>query len=106
MRIVTFALADLAPEAYTAQAEQIAAAFIAWPVLLTKVWLADPDTNTYGGVYVFASRDAAQASRDTAVFGGLLDSPHFAELSIREFAVLDGPTAVTGGALTQRQRTT
>lgn len=103
VRIVTFTLADLSPEDYTAHAERIAGAFTAWPGLLSKVWLADPATNSYGGVYVFESPDAAQASRETAVFAGLLDSPHFAELSIREFDVLDGPTAVTGGALTGRQ---
>ena len=99
VRIVTFALADLSPEAYTAHAEQIADAFTCWPGLLTKVWLADPADNTYGGVYLFESRDAAQASRGTAVFAGLLDSPHFEDLSIREFDVLDGPTAVTAGRL-------
>lgn len=105
VRIVTFTLADLSPEAYTAHAEQIAEVFTAWPGLLTKVWLADPETNTYGGVYVFGSPDAAEASRDTAAFAGLRDSSHFAELSIREFDVLDSPTAVTGGALARRQCT-
>lgn len=106
VRIVTFALVDLSPEDYASHAEQVAGAFTAWPGLLTKAWLADPATDTYGGVYVFESRDAAQASRDTAVFTGLLDSPHFAELSIREFDVLDGPTAVTGGTLTDAGRCT
>lgn len=99
VRIVTFRLEGLSPEAYAGHADHIADAFRSWPGLLTKVWLADPDANTYGGIYVFTSRDAAEASRDTDVFASLLASPHFADLSISEFQVLDGPTGVTGGVL-------
>lgn len=97
VRIVTFHLADLSPEHYAAHCDRIADVFNAWPGLISKVWLADAASNTYGGVYLFESRRAAEASRETEVFAGMRANPHFADLSISEFDVLAGPTAVTAG---------
>lgn len=95
LRIVTFHLTGLSPREYAAHAQQIADVFTGWPGLLSKVWLADAENNTYGGVYLFDSQQAAEASRHTAVFTGMLTSPHFTDVSITEFDVLEGPTAVT-----------
>ncbi|MDN5860161.1 MAG: YdhR family protein, partial [Pseudonocardia sp.] len=64
-----------------------------------KLWLADLETGTYGGIYLFDSRAAADASRDTEIFSGMVADPEFADLTIREFAVLAAPTAVTAPAV-------
>ena len=53
--IITFALDGITEPDYEALCEQVAPAFAAVDGLQSKVWLADPDTNTYGGVYTFAS---------------------------------------------------
>ena len=98
-RIVTFRLDGPSHEAYVAQADAIADAFAAWRGLLSKVWLADPHTGRYGGVYVFESKAHADASRQSPEFLSLMCLPTFANVRVDEFEVLDDPTAITGGPL-------
>jgi hypothetical protein len=102
VRIVTFQLADLPPDAYQAHALEVADTFTAWPGLLSKVWLADAAAGTYGGIYVFDGQEAADASRRTDAFAGMVANAHFTDLSIAEYEVLAAPTAVTGGPLGAR----
>jgi hypothetical protein len=94
IRIVTFAL-TVPAEAYAEHARQVAAGFTAWPGLLAKWWLADPGSGTFGGVYLFASRADADLSRETDLFRGMFTSPALTDVAVREFDVLDEPTAIT-----------
>lgn len=98
-RVVTFRLAGLSADEYRAVAEGAATAFAEWTGLISKVWLADDDRNTYGGIYVFESPAAAAASRDTELFQAMTANPAFTDVTISEFSVLTGPTTVTGGPL-------
>ncbi len=99
VRIVTFHLNGITPELFEQHCEQIADGFNEWPGLVAKVWLSDRETNTYGGVYLFESRAAADRSRTTDTFAGMCQNPGFADLSVREYATLEGPTAITASAL-------
>lgn len=94
VRIVTFAL-TVSHDDYVALAEQVAPAFAAWPGLQAKYWIADRDANEYGGVYVFDSKQAADASRETDLFQALAANPAFTDLRVVEYDVLAAPTAVT-----------
>lgn len=94
IRTVTFAL-EIPPGEYLSQATAIAPAFGAWPGLLAKWWLGDADSGTYGGVYLFATRDDADRSRETDLFRGMNTNPAFKDVTIREYDVLDAPTAIT-----------
>ncbi len=95
VRIITFRLDGLDAAAYRAHTEQLAPTFAEWPGLVRKVWLADGPEGRYGGFYLFTDQTAADASRDTEVFRGMTANPHFADLRVEEFAVLDAPTATT-----------
>ena len=97
-RIVTFRLDGVANAAYQDHVDAVAPAFTAWPGLLAKVWIADSAAGTQGGIYLFADRESADRSRDTDVFRSMAANPAFADLSVREFDVLDGPTAITAPA--------
>ena|SRR5690242_17472681 len=94
VRIVTFGL-TIPVEAYTAQAVHIAPGFTAWPGLLGKWWLADHNSGTYGGVYLFASRQDADRSRETELFRAMFANPALKDVTIAEYDVLDAPTAIT-----------
>lgn len=94
IRIVTFSL-TISREDYLAVTEQAAPAFLSWPGLLSKHWLADDTTGRYGGVYVFASKEAADASRETELFSGMASNPAFTDMDVVEYDVLEGPSAVT-----------
>jgi hypothetical protein len=94
IRIVTFGL-DVPVEDYTCLAVDAAPAFATWPGLLGKWWLEDVASGTYGGVYLFASREDADRSRDTDLFRGMAADPALRQVTVREFDVLDAPTALT-----------
>jgi hypothetical protein len=98
-RIVTFHLAGVSADDYLTVAEDAAASFAEWPGLISKLWLADHHSNTYGGIYVFESPAAAAASRDTELFQTMAANPAFVDVTITEFTILPGPTATTGGPL-------
>ena len=96
IRIVTFRLDGMTTKEYETQAAALATAFTQWPGLRAKFWLADKESEIFGGVYVFESRAAADRSRSTALFAGLTGNTAFADLIVREFDTLAEPTAVTG----------
>lgn len=102
-RIVTFRLAGLTGAEYRQLAADVAPAFTEWPGLMAKVWIADDD-GTYGGIYLFADRAAADRSRDTDLFRSMAANPAFVDLSVREFDVLGEPTAITAADLGQGAR--
>jgi hypothetical protein len=94
-RIVTFRLDDLTTADYLDHAISVAPAFAAWPGLLAKVWIADDETGTYGGIYLFDDRESADRERDTDLFRSMATNSRFTGLSVQEFDVLDEPTAIT-----------
>ena len=94
IRIVTFGL-TVPAEAYNAHAVQIASGFTQWPGLLGKWWLCDTASGTFGGVYLFASRYDADRSRETDLFRGMVTNPALKDVTVREYDVLDAPTAIT-----------
>ena len=95
IRIVTFKLNGIDEGEYLAMTEAIAPAIAEWPGLRSKTWLADPASNTYGGVYLFDSTEAADASRHTEIWHQMHTSPVFADLSVTEFGTIEAATALT-----------
>lgn len=96
IQIVTFQLDGIDAETYSGVCDEMAPAFAAVPGLQAKLWLADCDTNTYGGVYVFCDADAQAAFAGSDLFAAVASNPNLAGVSSRAFDVLPGPTAVTG----------
>ena len=102
IRIVTFGL-NIPADTYTAHAVHIASGFAAWPGLLGKWWLADTPSGTFGGVYVFATRSDADRSRESDLFRGMFANPALTNLTVREYDVLEAPTAMTTQAFSAGQ---
>jgi hypothetical protein len=94
IRIITFGPV-IPAEAYTAHAVHIAPGFTAWPGLLGKWWLGDTASGTFGGVYLFASQHDADRSREIDLFRGMFANPALKDVTVREYDVLDAPTAIT-----------
>jgi Putative mono-oxygenase ydhR len=95
IQVVTFQLAGLEPAAYRAHCEAVAPSFLEIPGLRAKTWLANPSTNTYGGVYAWESREAMEAYVSGPIFGALLANPGTAHVTTRDFGVLERPTEIT-----------
>ena len=97
VQIVTFQLDGIDEEAYCGVCDQMAPAFAAVPGLQAKLWLADREANTYGGVYVFSDADAQATFAGSDLFAAVASNPNLAGVTSRVFDVLPQPTAVTGG---------
>jgi hypothetical protein len=82
---------------YRGIAETIAPAYANLPSLVSKTWLANPETGTYGGVYVWQSRESMENYKESDIYKGMAANPHFADVTAKDFAVLENPTRVTRG---------
>jgi quinol monooxygenase YgiN len=96
IQIITFKLKGITRSQYEAGCEEGASAFAALPGLISKTWLADERTNTYGGVYLWKDRAALESYLKSDLFRAVATDPNFADVTSRDFAVLEGPSAVTG----------
>ena len=97
IQVVTFSLDGIDDAAYQAHAEQIAPAFAVLPGLRAKIWLANQQTNTYGGIYAFEDLAAMRSYQSGEIFQGLQANPHMIDVTVTDFPVLAGPTKVTRG---------
>ena len=98
IQIINFNLKDTTVSEYEDLCNQMAGAFAQVPGLLSKVWLADRDANVFGGIYAWRDEQALRAYEATELFQNVVQNPNFANITAREFAVLEGPTRVTNGA--------
>jgi len=97
IQIITFSLEGISEEIYRQQVEAVASAFANLPGLVSKTWLANEETSTYGGVYVWQDREAMEGYAETDIFKGIADNPYFKDLTVRDFDGLEGPTRITRG---------
>ncbi len=97
IQIVNFRLKDLSEEDYVKSCEQEASAFAELPGLISKVWLANRETNTYGGVYTWRDRQAMENYTKSELFNSMTTDPNLVDVTSKDFAVLEGPTRVTRG---------
>lgn len=91
IQIVTFKLNGITEAEYINTCEeQFAPAFRNVPGLISKVWLRNADTNTYGGVYTWRNRAAMDAYLASDLFRSAQQHPYFAEVTSRDFGVIEG----------------
>lgn len=94
IRIINFNLA-ISHDEYVYKATALAPEFAKWPGLLGKWWIGDAETGTYGGVYLFASKDDADQSLDTELHLNIFRNPALTNVTMREYDLLDAATAMT-----------
>ena len=95
VQIITFNLKGLSDEEYRTHCEAIAPAFAQLPGLLSKTWLANAETNTYGGVYLWRDRRSMESYERSDIYGGMLANPHLEGLVARSFSVVEEATGIT-----------
>jgi predicted enzyme related to lactoylglutathione lyase len=91
IQVVTFKLNGMTEAEYLrACEEQFAPLFRDLPGLISKVWLRNSATNTYGGVYTWKDRASMSAYVDSDLFRSMRNHPQLMELTSQDYAVLDG----------------
>jgi len=97
IQIVNFKLEGLSDEDYRKAAVDLAAPFAEVDGLLSKQWIANPETNTYGGVYYWRDRGAMESFAGTDLFKSVATHPNLAEITSTDFEILAEPTRITRG---------
>ena len=96
VQLVTFTLAGLSHADLRAGAEAIAPQFAALPGLHSKVWLADPISNTYGGLYTWETHEAMQRYLAGELYAtAVRENPAFTDVRSRDFGGLEAATRNT-----------
>ena len=93
--IINFNLHELSYAEYLGVCDEVSGAFAAVPGLISKKWLANQETNTYGGVYLFQDQQAMLDYKNSELFEQLGSNPAFANITATDFDLLDGPSKVT-----------
>ena len=97
--VINFNLKGIGDEDYRGLIEPIAPAFAGLPGLVSKTWLANAATNTYGGVYVWSDRGAMEAYKETDIYKGMQANPHFENVTVTDFPVVENATRATRGPI-------
>lgn len=95
VQIVTFDVTGLTDEGYLEAGAQLAPAIAEMPGLIAKIWLAEPEGNGYGGVYLWRDRAAMEGYIASDLFQAVAAFPHFTNIASRDFAVHEDLTRVT-----------
>ena len=95
VQIITFGLEGLSDREYRSHCEAIAPAFAQLPGLVSKIWLANAETNTYGGVYLWRDRRSMENYERSDIYGGMLANPHLEGIAVRSFPILEAATDIT-----------
>ena len=94
-QMITFGLNGITEEQYHGAVGPDAQMFATLPGLLAKVWLRDPETNTYGGVYVWADREACERYMKGEIFNALKTDQHLQNFESRDFGLFDDLSSIT-----------
>ena len=95
IQIINFNLNDLSHKDYTAACNDIAQNFADLPGLISKHWLANENTNTYGGVYFWEATEAMENYLKSKMLAQVANNPAFANAASKDFAILEDPTKTT-----------
>ena len=94
--IINFNLHEISREQYESVCDELAPTFAAVPGLISKTWLANEQTNTYGGVYLWESREAMETYMAGEIFASIDANPALVNVTTKDFEVIAGPSKVTG----------
>jgi heme-degrading monooxygenase HmoA len=97
IQVINFHLNDLSETGYRALCDEVAPAFADVPGLISKVWLANRSTNTYGGVYTWTDRAAMEEFSKSELFSAVATNRNLADITSTDFDVLEDPTRATHG---------
>ena len=96
--IINFNLNDLSRAQYEEVCDSLAETFAAVPGLVSKHWLANEETNTYGGVYLFENEQAMHDYQASELFKSVAGNPALVNATVTDFELMAGPSKVTGVA--------
>lgn len=97
IQIINFHLRGIDDQQYARTCDDLAPAFSAVPGLLSKVWLANPQSGTFGGIYTWENTAAMERYAQSDLFRAVATHPNLADITSSDFEVMEAPSRVTRG---------
>jgi hypothetical protein len=82
---------------YDQAAKSLAATFADVAGLTWKVWIMNEAEREAGGIYFFDNESSLRAYLESPLAAEVKSHPAFSNMSVKQFAVMDEPTATTRG---------
>jgi hypothetical protein len=97
-QLITYQLRDISQADYLKQMVEPDAPVLAKvPGLISKVWLADESQNTFGGFYLWETREAMDAFMHSDLVKAVVSRPFVTNVSSVDFEVNQSASLVTRG---------
>jgi hypothetical protein len=97
-QIITYQLSDISQAEYQEQMVAPDAPVLAEVNgLISKVWLADEEKNTFGGFYLWESKDAMEAFMRSDLVAAVVSRPFVKNVSSVDYTVNEPPSRITRG---------
>jgi len=97
IHIINFNITGIDRSQYEVAAMKLTSVFAAVPGLKRKHWLANEENNTYGGVYIFDSKESHDAFVESKLYAGVKGNPSFTNFSGKSFENIDSLAKHTRG---------
>jgi hypothetical protein len=94
-QVITFGLNGITEEQFRQACGADAPTFATLPGLLAKIWLRDPETNTYGGLYLWADQEAYERYIKGEVFNAIKENQNLKNVESRDFGVFEDLSSLT-----------
>ena len=98
IHIINFNITGIDRTQYEAAAMKLTSVFAAVPGLKRKHWLANEENKTYGGVYIFDSKESHDAFVESKLYAGVKGNPSFINFSGKSFENIGSLAKHTRGA--------
>lgn len=95
VQVITFGLNGITEEQYHQACEAETETFAALPGLLAKTWLRNPETNTYGGMYLWRDRDSFEGYLNGEVFKAISADESLSNVTSNDYDVFEDLTKAT-----------
>ena len=82
---------------YEKGALELAPIFADLPGLISKHWLVDKESNTYGGVYIWADKNSFENYGSGEVFAAVKNNDDFENVTSKDYGIIAAPTEITRG---------
>jgi Putative mono-oxygenase ydhR len=98
IQIITYQLKDISQEGYLAQMVNPDAPILAdVPGLIWKIWVAKPENNVYGGVYLWKDRASMETFGTSDMLKTIVARPYLFNIAVSDYEVREDPTQITRG---------
>ena len=97
-QIITYQLNDISQAEYLQKMVEPDAPILAnVNGLISKVWLADEEKNTYGGFYLWESKEAMEAFMHSDLVKAVVSRPFVKNVSSTDYTVNEAASKITRG---------